>query len=34
MKTITLDQLEKANPDVDPKKLKINQKIVIPHPAE
>jgi len=34
MKTITLDALEKANPDVDPKKLKINQKIVIPHPAD
>ena len=34
MKTITLDALEKAHPDVDPKKLKINQKIVIPHPAE
>ncbi len=34
MKTITLDQLEHANPGVDPKKLKIGQNIAIPHPAE
>ncbi|MGA2556814.1 MAG: LysM peptidoglycan-binding domain-containing protein [Verrucomicrobiota bacterium] len=34
MKTISLKQLEQANPDVDPNRLKVGQKIVIPHPAE
>ena len=34
MKTITKRQVMDANPDVDWTKLKIGQKIVIPHPAD
>ncbi len=34
MKTITLKQAMQANPEVDWTRLKIGQKIVIPHPPE
>ncbi|MEO5802706.1 MAG: LysM domain-containing protein [Verrucomicrobiota bacterium] len=34
MKTLTMKQVEAANPNVDWKKLKIGQKIFIPAPAE
>jgi hypothetical protein len=31
---ITVDQLAKANPNVDPKKLKVGQKLFVPEPAQ
>ncbi len=34
MKTITYSQFLQANPGVDPKKLQVGQKIIVPRPAE